>query len=134
MGIPKLSSVVRMGAIVLVVVVVGYLKIENHRLRGDLSSVNQQLGAAGQREIQLLNTNAAMQATVRTLRLAANQERLAATQMATQRSHWRTVAKQAQATIHKALAHEDCTQRVIPGAAHWLYYTHPNRARHPVQN
>lgn len=134
MVMQTISRVVRWGSILVLLAYVCYLKFDDSRLQKDLMSVNHQLGAASEREAQLVNVNAAMNKTVKQLREAARQARLASEQVALQKLHWQHIAQKAQAQIDKDIAHANCTHRLIPGATGWMYYTNQNRTRHSVSN
>lgn len=134
MGITKIGWLIRIGGAVLVLAVIAFLRYENHQLQANLTAVNQQLGAANQREVQLVNTNAQMKQTVKQLKLSAEQERKAANQVEQQRQHWQQVAKQAQIQIKEAIADEDCVDRRIPHVDEWMYYPNTNPRRHAVSN
>ncbi|CAG9000651.1 MAG: hypothetical protein CENE_02651 [Candidatus Celerinatantimonas neptuna] len=134
MGINKLGLILRIAGGFIVLMLLGYFRFENHRLHADLIKVNQQLGAANQRETVLLNANVAMRTTVRQLRLVAHQEHIAAMRMEIERQGWLSRVKTSQLQIKEALMHEVCAHRSIPGAAGWMYYQRSKTADHPISN
>lgn len=114
---------------------IGYLKYENHILQSDLKYVNQQLGAANQREIELTQTNADQDKTITQLKKTETQARKATAIIEQARHYWHQQALTATAQIKKDLADENCADQPVPGITHWVYYdTDKNRISHAKQD